>query len=150
MTPVEIFSIASSIVSVALAIFAIWQSNESRRETQQNSTHIGEVLKDIEANSVRVKESLTRNEHEIRENIGQTQRSLMDMQKELVGVFAKRFEADIPQRVSPTDQALASFMSGMAQRPEEMISFLERFQESQKSTQNTTVVSQEQTPKQGS
>ena len=41
MTTVEVISIVSAAFSTALAIFAIWQANDSRRETQQNSSPIG-------------------------------------------------------------------------------------------------------------
>jgi hypothetical protein len=131
MTIVEIISIVSAAFSTALAIFAIWQANDSRRETQQNSAHIGEVLKEIEGNSVMIKEYVARNQQDMREYIGQTQKSLMDMQKDLVTVFTKRLEADIPQRLSPVDQFAMTLMNAMAEKPEEFIEFMRKIQESQ-------------------
>lgn len=137
MTFVDIVSIVSGLVSTILAVFAIWQANESRKESQQNSIHIGQVLKDIEGISARTKEYVAENERSMREDVGQTQKSLMDMQKELVSVFTKRLEADIPQRLNPSDQMAMTVMQAMATKPEEFLDLIQKFQASQNPAQRS-------------
>jgi|GEM_PF-5342587 hypothetical protein len=137
MTFVDIVSIVSGLVSTILAVFAIWQANESRKESQQNSIHIGQVLKEIEANSTRTREYVAENERSMREDVGQTQKSLMDMQKELVSVFTKRLEADIPQRLNASDQLNMTLMQAFAAKPEEFLDLIQKFQASQNLAQSS-------------
>ena len=133
----EVVSIVSALVSTALAIFAIWQANGARRETQINSAHIGEVLKEIQGYSVMIKEDVARSQQDIHDNIVETQKSLMEMQRGLVDAFTKRFEADIPQRVSPTDQFM---MNLLTESPEKLTEIIQLFQEAQAKAQKSSGV----------
>lgn len=138
MTAVEIISIVSAAFSTALAIFAIWQANLSRRETQANSAHIGEVLKEIEGHSVMIKDYVARSQQDMREYIVETQKSLMEMQKGLVTVVTKRVEADIPERLSPADQFAMKLLTESPEKLEKLAEIVRTFQEAQTPTQETT------------
>jgi hypothetical protein len=107
---ITIFSVSTAVFSIALAIFAIWQSNSARRETQDNSSHIGVVLTDIQANSDSIRENVSKNMKDMQSNIVETQKGFMEMQKTMTDVFTQRVIADIPQKVSPQDE----FMMGLA------------------------------------
>lgn len=132
---VEVFSIVSALVSTALAVFAIWQAEVARREAQKNSTRSGEVLKEIEGHSVLIKDYVARSQQDMRDYIVETQKSLMAMQERLVSVFTKRFEADIPQRVSPMDQTM---MRLLTESPEKLAEIVRVVQEAQTAMQETS------------
>jgi hypothetical protein len=108
---ITIFSVATSVFSIALAIFAIWDANSARRETQKNSEHVGIVLTDIQANSDSIKENVSKNMKDMQSNIVDTQKGFMEMQKTMTDVFTKRIIADIPEKVSQQDQLMMTIAS---------------------------------------
>jgi prophage DNA circulation protein len=124
----DLFSIVASVFSVALAIFAIWQANEARRETQANSVHVGEVLKDIESASESIKENVSKNMRDMQANVVETQKGFMEMQKNMTNAYNKRVMADIPQKVSPQDQFVMNLLS---EDPDKIASLVKLLQEIQ-------------------
>lgn len=124
----DLFSIVASVFSVALAIFAIWQSNEARRETQANSVHVGEVLKDVEAASDSIKENVSKNMRDMQANIVETQKGFMEMTKNMTDAYNRRVMADIPDKISPQDQFMMNLLSEDPEKIASLVKLLQEFQ----------------------
>ena len=116
MTWAETLSIVASALSIALAVFAIWQSDNARRDTQRNSTDIGKALEEIRGQSAGTLDQVAKTEQDIRGYLVKTQEGLLEMQKDLVGAFTKRMEAEIPDKPDPGQAAAFA----MLQNPELM------------------------------
>ena len=149
MSGIEVVSIAVGILSMGLAIFAIWQSDSSRRETQANSTRIGEVLKEIEANSSMIKEYVTRSQQDMRDYIVGTQKDLLESQRGITAVFTKQLEAQIPTRVTADEELWKLFVTQLFSRPESIGKVLEVVQAMQQTAQKLEE-SEQRAPSQGS
>jgi hypothetical protein len=87
MNPLEAFSVAASVFSIGLAIFAIWFSLQQRREAQQNFVLTKDVLNEIE-------KVMEKTEVLVSENFQNLLKSMTDQQMQMLESLKPKLTAE--------------------------------------------------------
>ena len=104
-------SLAVGIVSIALAVFAIWISKSAERESRENYEKTKDVLAEIQKSAAVIETTVSANQQQLLET---------------VTTILK--ETTVPEKMSMQDQAGMMMLQAMLDNPESMGAMMQSLQ----------------------